>query len=319
MGSIMQKAYWKCLAPGCGKQWNGQNTTKALAHGSSDPAYCSEVHVKPCKGMASNAEIHLFLGLLTKKKNNKAALKRGNDLVNENTTLTERAVAAGIQSKRSRGGPPSVAVVHTSLSVTSMDLTSLGDQGRCQLYLMSSFDKSTIGGCNSADLDATIAQMIYCKALPFSFGECPYFQRVLEVAQSAPRGYKPPTRKIVARDMLDLAYNLELDRRFIELLMDSDIFGVAFFGDVATIHKCPLVTVFASSFHVPAMIINIVDCTKRLLEGEAKDGSFISSLLLPVLEACDNLKKKLTLSSSMGVPTFSWQEESCRQRNQGTL
>ena len=73
MGSIMQKAYWKCLAPGCGKQWNGQNMTKALAHGSRDPVYCSEVYVKPCKGMASNAEIHLFLGLLTKKKNLKAA------------------------------------------------------------------------------------------------------------------------------------------------------------------------------------------------------------------------------------------------------
>jgi hypothetical protein len=127
---------------------------------------------------------------------------------------------------------------------------------------------------------------------------------VLEVAQSAPKGYKPPTRKIIAGDMLDLAYKSELHRGFVEFFMDSDIFGVAFFGDGATIHKCPLVNVFASSFHVPAMIRSIVECIKRLLEGEAKDGSFISSLFLPVLKACDNLKNKTDIVFYGGGSNF---------------
>jgi len=65
--------------------------------------------------------------------------------------------------------------------------------------------------CNSADLDAAIAQLVYCKALPFSFGECPYFQRVIDVARSAPRGYKAPKRGLLAGEMLDLAYTTQLE------------------------------------------------------------------------------------------------------------
>ena len=77
--------------------------------------------------------------------------------------------------------------------------------------VLSSYDKSTVSGCNSADLDAAIAQLVYCKALPFSFGECPYFQRVIDVARSAPRGYKAPKRGLLAGEMLDLAYTTQLE------------------------------------------------------------------------------------------------------------
>jgi len=35
-----QKTTWKCLARGCGLEWSGANSSKALAHGSRDNAYC---------------------------------------------------------------------------------------------------------------------------------------------------------------------------------------------------------------------------------------------------------------------------------------
>ena len=80
-----------------------------------------------------------------------------------------------------------------------------------------------------------------------------------------------------------------------ELLIDANIFGLALFGDGATIHKCPLINVFASALRAAAILIkNIVDCTERLVEGEKKDGTFsISSLFLPILEALDELKDKV--------------------------
>jgi hypothetical protein len=132
--------------------------------------------------------------------------------------------------------------------------------------------------------------MVYCNALSFSFGECPYFQRVLDVARSAPRGYKAPKRNILAGDWLDLSYKTELDRGFEELMVDAGVFSVGFFGDAATIHKCPLVNMFASSFNVPAMLVDIVDCTDRLREGEKKDGTFISNLFLPLIDSLDVMK-----------------------------
>ena len=52
-----QKTTWKCLAPGCDKECSGANSLKALAHGSRDNKYCLQIHVKECKGAASQAEI----------------------------------------------------------------------------------------------------------------------------------------------------------------------------------------------------------------------------------------------------------------------
>lgn len=39
---------------------------------------------------------------------------------------------------------------------------------------------------------------------------------------------------------------------------------------MATINKAPLVNVLASGFHIPAFVINVVDCTKQLEEGEKR-------------------------------------------------
>ncbi|KAL3770855.1 hypothetical protein ACHAW5_000452 [Stephanodiscus triporus] len=175
-----QKTMWRCLAPGCGKEWSGANLSKALTHGSRDKKYCLEVHVKACKGNALQAEI---------------------DFRN-----------ADEGTSRSR-----------------------------QIDLLSSFDKNTVSGCNSADLDAAIAQLVsYCKALPFSF--------VIDVARSAPRGYKPPKRGLLAGRCLILPTPTQLERDLKQLMIDADIFGIAFFGDGATIHKCPLINLLYRTF-----------------------------------------------------------------------
>eukprot|EP00956_Cyclotella_meneghiniana_P023034 scaffold44195_cov23-Cyclotella_meneghiniana.AAC.1 len=145
------------------------------------------------------------------------------------------------------------------------DLSINAEDGR-QLDVQSSFDKGTISGCNSADLDSAITQLVYCKGLPFSFAECPYFKRMLEVARCAPRGYKPPKKDILGGEMLDLAYKTQLARDIDKLL--------------------------------------IIDCTARLLEGEKKDGAFISSLFIPVMEALDVLRDKADIVLFDGGSSF---------------
>ncbi|KAL3786759.1 hypothetical protein ACHAW5_002960 [Stephanodiscus triporus] len=233
-----QKTTWRCLAPGCGKEWSGANSSKALAHGSRDKKFCLEVHVKACKGNASQAEMDLFCSLLKNRERKKTAVKRANDLISEDIVSSQGTVSDGILQKieKSRGGGSGVGMQTREL------------QGSRQIDLLSSFDKNTVSGCNSADLDAAIAQLVYCKALPFSFGECPYFQRVIDVARSAPRGYKPPKRGLLAGEMLDLAYTTQLERDLKQLMIDADIFGIAFFGDGATIHKCPLINLLYRTF-----------------------------------------------------------------------
>ena len=296
-GSVAkQKVSWKCLAPGCGKQWNGANSSKVLAHGSRDPDYCLSMHVQACKGTASKEEIDLFCSLIKKNARRKTANKRANDIISEDLAASAAVVSDAIQEKKKSRRSQGFASANPDLSINAED-------GR-QLDVQSSFDKGTISGCNSADLDSAIAQLVYCKGLPFSFAECPYFKRMLEVARCAPRGYKPPKKDILGGEMLDLAYKTQLARDIDKLLVDADIYGLSFFGDGATIHKCPLVNVFASALNCPAVLIEIIDCTATLLEGEKKDGAFISSLFIPVMEALDVLRDKADLVLFDGGSNF---------------
>ncbi|KAL3796904.1 hypothetical protein ACHAWO_010665 [Cyclotella atomus] len=297
-GSVAkQKVSWKCLAPGCGKQWNGANSSKALAHGSRDPDYCLQLHVQACKGTASREAIDLFCSLIQKRARKKTATKRANDIISEDLAASAAIVSDAIQEKKkSRQGSQGFASANP-------DLSRKAENGR-QLDVQSSFEKGTISGCNSADLDSAIAQLVYCKGLPFSFAECPYFKRMLEIARCAPRGYQPPKKGILGGEMLDLAYKAQLGRDMEKLLIDSEIYGLSFFGDGATIRKCPLVNIFASALNSPAVLIEIVDCTARLLEGEKKDGAFISSLFLPVMEALDKLKDKADIVFFDGGSNF---------------
>jgi hypothetical protein len=52
------------------------------------------------------------------------------------------------------------------------------------------------------------------------------------------------------------------------------------------------------------MIVNIVDCTKRLQAGQKKDGTFISDLFVPVIKALDELKDKADIIFFDGGSNF---------------
>jgi hypothetical protein len=134
--------------------------------------------------------------------------------------------------------------------------------------------------------------MIYCKGLSFNFGECPYFKQVLTLARFSPKDYAPPKKNIVAGPLLDLTFEKHLQKDFSDLMVDADVFGLGFFGDAATIKKSPLVNVLATGHHVPAMVVEVIDCTDRLLEGEKKDGPFIANLFLPTIQKLDKNKDR---------------------------
>ena len=146
----------------------------------------------------------------------------------EEILALQSLVSEGWSAKKAKLSP-AYACVNTALSVASNELTPASiNRVQHQLDVATAFAKNTIEGSNSTGLDSTIAQMVYCKALPFSFGECPYFQHVIDIARLVPRGYKAPKRKILAGDMLGLSYKAELERGFAELMVDADVYGWLF-------------------------------------------------------------------------------------------
>jgi len=73
-----------------------------------------------------------------------------------------------------------------------------------------------------------------------------------------------------------------------KLYKDIDIFGVSFYGDGATIKKLPLINILASGTHIPACVIEIVDCSKHLESGGKKDSSYIASLFRPHIDKMES-------------------------------
>ena len=167
----------------------------------------------------------------------------------------------------------------------------MSPRGR-QASIKTGLEWATIDTCNSAEVDTAIGNMIYCKGLSFNFGECPYFKHVLTLARFAPTYYAPPKKNIVAGPLLDLTFEKHLQKDFSDLMVDADVFGLGFFGDAETIKKSPLVNVLATGHHVSAMVVEVIDCTDRLLEGEKKDGPFIANLFLPMIQKLDKKKDR---------------------------
>ena len=61
---------------------------------------------------------------------------------------------------------------------------------------------------------------------------------------------------------------------------EADIFGLLFLGDGATISRCPLLNILASSKNIPVAALKIVDCQVRRARGYKKDATFICNRFL---------------------------------------
>eukprot|EP00804_Cyclotella_cryptica_P021183 CCRYP_001490-RA/>CCRYP_001490-RA protein AED:0.45 eAED:0.45 QI:0/0/0/0.66/0.5/0.33/3/0/310 len=126
-----------------------------------------------------------------KKQTKKQASKRGSYLVANNILASQLSVYEGCTAKKAKSSS-GYASMNASLSVALSVLTTPAStrQVQCHLDVVSAFSNTSIVASISADLDSAIANMAYCKALPFSFGECPHFQRVLHKEVEANASYE---------------------------------------------------------------------------------------------------------------------------------
>jgi hypothetical protein len=79
-------------------------------------------------------------------------------------------------------------------------------------------------------------------------------------------------------ELLDVNYENTYSLNKTELLKDVKVLGFAWMGDGATIHKMPLMNIFALNGTTAPMTILIHDCTKHMEEGGKKDARYIAEL-----------------------------------------
>jgi hypothetical protein len=82
----------------------------------------------------------------------------------------------------------------------------------------------------------------------------------------------------VGGELLDVNYENTYSLNKIELLKKAKEFGFAWMGDGATIHKMPLMNIFALNGATAPMTILIHNCSKHMEEGGKKDAQYIAEL-----------------------------------------
>lgn len=169
------------------------------------------------------------------KKQQKEAFS---DAISEN----QMSLSVMFESSRSRSSKSSGAAAN------AIDMTGGDDEG------------GGVGAKNSTRLTSAIAEFVYSKGLPFSVCEGEHFLEILKLSRLVSSLYRPPTRKALTNELLDVSYESRLDRYMHNLAIDSDVYGLSLFGDGATVHGMPLMNILASGVGEPCAVLAIVDC-----------------------------------------------------------
>jgi hypothetical protein len=132
--------------------------------------------------------------------------------------------------------------------------------------------QSDIRVVNEATLDMAIADMCHCENLPDAFVESDRFKLVLKLAKLVNNNYKPPGRKKVGGELLDLNFKSCQEKNMESILKEASTFGLSFLSDGATVKKMPLLNVLGMCAGAPPVTVAIIDATEHLHGGGGGGG-----------------------------------------------
>jgi hypothetical protein len=139
-------------------------------------------------------------------------------------------------------------------------------------------------------MDIAIADFIFSNGLHISLVECAKFKKLIQSVRHIAPKYSPPYRKKLAGPLLDNIYQSTYDEQMRSLLKESKVFGIALFGNGATIQRSSMMFFLGSSPNNPFVLLDIVDCTSKMAKGGKKDAKYIAGLLKPIISQIEETK-----------------------------
>jgi hypothetical protein len=185
------------------------------------------------------------LALLDSGKGRIKSKKRSNQSIDESVESQQESAVGNLLKKR--GG---VVVSGSALTTSSVSLFSSSVAGTSTIFargshlmplaLSSQRAMSTmnldIWKSNNATVEMAIAYFFHCKNIPDAVVESPRFVRLVRVCRLVGDDFVVPHRKKIRGERLDLNHANIYQQNKEELLKYSQVFGLAFLGDGATIH-----------------------------------------------------------------------------------
>ena len=128
---------------------------------------------------------------------------------------------------------------------------------------------------NETRLTVAIADLVIYEGLSFNLSQKPRFNKVLDLARNVTKFYQPPNINLVSKDILDVIHDQNMERNLSLIEKESDVFGLLFLGDGATISIIPLLKILISGKNIPVDELELIDCQGHLSYGRENDGTFI--------------------------------------------
>ena len=99
---------------------------------------------------------------------------------------------------------------------------------------------------NETCITVAISDVIISEGLYFELSKKTVFKKVLDLERTVSRSYQPPNRKLISKDISGVFHDENMERNLSLILKESNIFGLLFLGDGATISRIPLLNILVS-------------------------------------------------------------------------
>ena len=159
-------------------------------------------------------------------------------------------------------------------------MATFSDQG-VRSYMLStvSVTSGRIFSAAESKLTSLIGITIFNNGLRFIIGEVEISRAMISAARNVSSSYKLPGKETVQGLLLDNCFQNHIKNQREKLLNGSNIYGLHFQGDSATIKDTLLLNILAGVFYLPVSVQNIVDCIGHITGGHKKDAIFCGEFI----------------------------------------
>ena len=139
---------------------------------------------------------------------------------------------------------------------------------------------------NETRLTVEIDDLIISEGLSFNLSQKYRFKKVLQLARTVSKCYQPPNRKLLSKDLLEVIHDQNMERNLSLIEKESEIFGLLFLGDGATISRVPLLKLLVSgkSFQWQYQNLLIGKATQQMV-GQRMQALYIIYSLITLKES----------------------------------
>lgn len=261
------KEAWKC--GWCNVTFQPKHATRALIHVNK----VRNKGIKICPALIPDEHRERYRKLYESTLERKVAVKRAQDAVDAYTEENQMGAVSALIQKKLKMAPVGGGLQQDI--ATAMENISAGD----------------LRVANTAQLDMAIANFWHCDNIPDAAVESPRFKYLLKCARLVSKEYKPPHRKRIAGELLDLNYANRHAENKAMVTKEADTFGLSHLTDGATVKKMPLLNVICLTASCAPVTMSIIDATEHLQDGQKKDARFIAHYMEDVVKEIDPDKK----------------------------